>query len=145
MKLHLHTRPDSLLIHSCVLGPAEEGGADGAGGAGNAGKDPHRRYRIRIADTWYTQSLILTPQGVQLWAVEAVSALRMTHFQALAELGAEVVILGVGARAVFPDSALTRPLMPKRLGLDVMDTAAACRTYNILAGDGRAAVAALIV
>lgn len=114
-------------------------------GETDAAQGRNQRYRIKIADIWYKQSLILTPRAVKLWDVEAVSALRMAHFQQLADLGAEVVILGAGKRAVFPHGALTRPLMRKRIGLEVMDTGAACRTYNILAGDGRVAVAALII
>ncbi len=107
------------------------------------------KYRIRIADTWYSQSLILTPQAVQLWAVEDVSDLALRHFEQLAELGheidAEVVILGVGKHTTFPPAVITQPLMRRRIGLEVMDTAAACRTYNILAGDGRPVAAGLIV
>ena len=142
MKLHLNNRPDSLLVHSCVLGRAGNcAGRDIKGGAENSDE----RYRIKIAGIWYEQSVILTPQAVELWDVDDVSAMNITHFQRLAELDAEVVIFGTGKRAVFPHGALTRPLMHKRIGLEVMDTSAACRTYNILAGDGRVVVAALIV
>ncbi len=134
MKLELNHRPDSLLIHSWALDPLKDGA-----------QSDRERYRIRIADTWYRQSLILTPQAVKLWDVKDLSALQTSHFEQLAELGAEVVIIGTGTRTVFPDAALTGPLMRRRIGLEVMDTAAACRTYNILAADGRDAVAALIV
>lgn len=129
MKLHLNPQPDCLLIHSCV-----RGAGDGSG----------ERHRIRIAADWYEESVIVTPQTVELWDVAAADALTDAHFERLAGLGAEVVILGAGARAVFPPPAVTRPLMARRIGLEVMDTAAACRTYNILAGDGRNPVAALI-
>lgn len=145
MKLHLNNHPDSLLIHSWAIGPVESDAAD----APNGGQCYDQRYRIRIADTWYQQSLILTPRSVKLWAVEDVSALELGHFQELAEIvaktGAEVAILGVGNRAVFPQVALTRPLVHRQIGLEVMNIGAACRTYNILAGDGRPTVAALIV
>ena len=140
MKLHLNNRPDSLLIHSWALAPVESG-ANAPNG--------DQRYRIRIADTWYQESLILTPRSVELWDVADVSALDLGHFEHLAELvaktGAEVVILGAGKHAVFPQVALTRPLVHRQVGLEVMDTAAACRTYNILTGDGRPAVAGLIL
>ena len=144
MKLHLNRQPDTLLIHSWAFGP-EQGSDNDAPNDDNSDK----RYRIRIADTWYRQSLILTSRSVKLWAVADVSALELNHFEQLAELGAEldaeVIILGTGKRAVFPRPALTRPLMRRHIGLEVMDTTAACRTYNILAGDGRVAVAALIL
>ncbi|MDD9874679.1 MAG: MTH938/NDUFAF3 family protein [Gammaproteobacteria bacterium] len=135
MKLHLNNRPECLLVHSCVLGRPEHA-ADDAQRA--------RRYHIKIAGDWYRQSLILTPRAVELWDVDEVSALSVPHFERLAGLGAEVVILGTGTRAALVQGALTRPLMRQRIGLEVMDTGAACRTYNILAGDGRKAVAALI-
>ena len=123
MKLHLNKRPgpDTLLIHSWAFGPAEGAGTDAAAPKGD------ECYRIRIADTWYQQSLILTPRSVKLWDVRDVSALAPAHFQQLAELGAEVVILGVGKRAVFPEAALTRSLVNRQIGLEVMDTAAAGR------------------
>ena len=150
MKLHLNNRPDSLLIHSWAFGPAESSPAE-SGPAENGTNTPNsdQRYRIRIADTWYQESLILTPRSVELWDVADVSALDLGHFEQLAELvaktGAEVVILGAGKHAVFPQVALTRPLVHRQVGLEVMDTAAACRTYNILTGDGRPAVAGLIL
>ncbi|MGI9311409.1 MAG: Mth938-like domain-containing protein [bacterium] len=127
MQLQLQRRGDSLLIHSCIPAPADGG-----------------RCRIRIADDWYEQSLILTPQAVALWEVEHADSLTEAHFQRLAELDAEVVILGLGRHAAVVHAALARPLMRRRIGLETMDTAAACRTYNILASDGRRAAAALI-
>jgi uncharacterized protein len=57
----------------------------------------------------------------------------------------EVVIYGSGPRLVFPPAALTRVLFERRIGLETMDTAAACRTYNVLASEGRSVVAALIL
>lgn len=128
-------------MHSCVLGQPEQA-ADDAQPAGNRRRA--RRYHIKIAGDWYRRSLILTPQAVELWDVDEVSALTASHFERLAGLGAEVVILGTGTRAARVQGALTRPLMRRRIGLEVMDTGAACRTYNIVAGDGRKAVAALI-
>lgn len=141
MKLSLHQRQDSLLIHSCVLGPLENNNESNHKGEG---------YRIRIADTWYEQSLIVTPQAVELWEAGDVSALSKADFQRLANFNTEVIILGVGKPEAFkqhgfPPPAITQPLMHKRIGLEVMDTSAACRTYNILVDDGRKAVAALIV
>lgn len=133
MKLHLDNRTDALLVHSCALAAA---GSDSNTGNG--------RHRIKVADKWYDHSLLLTAQAVQTWDVADASALRAAHFRQLAELGVEVILLGTGKRAVFPPPVLTQPLMGKRIGLEVMDTAAACRTYNVLAADGRSVAAALI-
>ena len=67
------------------------------------------------------------------------------HFAQLAELGAELIIFGSGARIRFPQAAWLQPLMAQRTGVETMDTAAACRTYNILAQEGRHVVAALLI
>ena len=151
MKLHLNNRSDTLLIHSWFLGPAEPD-ADGGTlvkaaekGTGKETLHADTGYRIRIADICYAQSLIVTPRSVKMWDVKHLSALALTDFQYLAELGAEVIILGVGKSMAFPEVALTRPLVHRQIGLEVMDTAAACRTYNVLAGDGRPVAAALIL
>jgi uncharacterized protein len=55
------------------------------------------------------------------------------------------VILGTGVKLRFPSPSLTRALVEANIGLEVMDTGAACRTYNILMGDGRRVVAALLM
>ena len=143
MKLHLNNRPDLVLVHSCVVDRDESNTASDAHES-HAGEG-HARYRIRIAENWYKQSLILTSRSVDLWDIDNVSDLSTAHFQRLADLKAEVVILGTGKCIVFPHSAIIQPLMQKHIGLEVMDTGAACRTYNILADDGRRVVACLLI
>ncbi len=93
----------------------------------------------------YTESIILTPKKLEKWTISAVSDLKKTDFVTFANLDMEVLILGSGDIAVFPDPAITEPLMKKGIGMEVMDTAAACRTYNILLSDGRNVVAGLIL
>ena len=61
-----------------------------------------------------------------------------------AALSPELVIFGSGSRLRFPKPALLQPLMTRRIGFETMDTAAACRTYNVLLAEGRAVVAALL-
>lgn len=79
------------------------------------------------------------------WDCTRFEDLTPGHFARLAELGAEVVIFGSGRRNRFPPAAWLRPLIAQRVGLETMDTAAACRTYNILASEGRNVVAALLL
>ena len=93
----------------------------------------------------YNQSLIVSPQMVEMWSASAESGPRREDFTMIADHAPEVVILGTGSRIVFPGPELTRPLVDAGIGLEVMDTQAACRTYNILLADGRAALAALLV
>lgn len=101
---------------------------------------------IGVDGTKHTQSLIVGSRGLlQTWDCAHFEALTPAHFEYLASLETELVIFGSGVRNRFPNPAWLQPLMAKRLGLETMDTAAACRTYNILAGEGRNVVAALIL
>jgi uncharacterized protein len=71
-------------------------------------------------------------------------ALEEKHFAQLATLDAEIVLLGTGPRLRFPHPSLTRPLVESGIGFEVMDTGAACRTYNLLAAEGRKVLAAIL-
>lgn len=103
------------------------------------------RYQVRIGDTLHKESIILTPEKLEMWHISQVSDLKKEDFVHFAKLDAEVLILGTGDTMVFPDPALTQALMEKGIGMEVMDTAAACRTYNVLLSDGRSVVAGLIL
>ena len=93
----------------------------------------------------YRRSCIVPWQGaMQDWPVEQFAALQASHFEQLAALSPELVIFGSGLRLRFVPAALLRPLYERRIGVETMDTAAACRTYNVLISEGRAVVAALL-
>lgn len=79
------------------------------------------------------------------WEVADFAALRVADFERLAMLPIEILLLGTGARLRFPDPRLTQPLRDAGIGLDVMDTSAACRTYNILLAEERRVGAALLI
>jgi uncharacterized protein len=79
------------------------------------------------------------------WPCERFEELTQEHFNAVAELRPELVIFGSGARLRFLPPAFFRSLMAQRIGVETMDTLAACRTYNILAGEGRHVIAALLI
>ncbi len=72
-------------------------------------------------------------------------ALTVSHFQQLLALKPEVILLGTGEVHLFPEPALLAPLYPARIGLEVMTTDAACRTFNVLVSEGRSVLAALFV
>jgi uncharacterized protein len=78
------------------------------------------------------------------WAVSRFEELRSTDFDALAISGLELVLLGSGQRLRFPQPAWLQALIEQGIGVETMDTAAACRTYNILASEGRKVMAALL-
>ena len=100
---------------------------------------------VEINQIRYTTSLIITPDQVEPWPVAGFEALQASDFERLRDLRSEVVLLGTGSRQHFPHPRLTRPLSDARIGLEVMDTQAACRTYNILMAESRKVVAALLV
>ena len=89
-------------------------------------------------------SLIVTPQTVLDWPVAAFAELKSEDFEALETLGLEIVLLGTGPRQRFPHPRLTAALREARIGLEVMDVQAACRTYNILVAEERKVAAALL-
>jgi uncharacterized protein len=93
-----------------------------------------------------TRSVIVSSKGERIdWPSSRFEDLGPEHFAQLAALDAEVVIFGSGSRLRFPRPAWLKPLMARRIGLETMDTAAACRTYNILAQEGRSVAAALLL
>jgi uncharacterized protein len=79
------------------------------------------------------------------WPAASVDALAGDHLAAILELHPEIAILGTGSSFRFPEPARLAPLHQARIGVEVMDTHAACRTYNILLGEGRNVVAAVIL
>ena len=101
--------------------------------------------RVTINDKTYAHSVIVTPQTLMDWPPAGFADLAAAHFQVLADMRPEVVILGTGARLQFPAASLTRALAEAQIGVEVMDTGAACRTYNILMSDGRRVAAALLM
>jgi len=93
-----------------------------------------------------TASVVVGSRGQrQPWNCARFEDLTPEHFAQLAELETELIVFGSGARNRFPPPAWLQPLMARRIGLETMDTQAACRTYNILAGEGRNVVAALLL
>ncbi|MGZ8253609.1 MAG: Mth938-like domain-containing protein [Burkholderiaceae bacterium] len=99
---------------------------------------------IEINNVRHATALVLTPVSVIPWAATSFEALAEADFERLHALDPEVVLLGTGSRQRFPHPRLSRALVEARIGLEVMDTSAACRTYNILMAEGRKVVAALI-
>ena len=79
------------------------------------------------------------------WNCDRFEDLTQAHFTQLTESQPELVIFGSGNRIRFVPPALLQVLMQKRIGIETMDTLAACRTYNVLAGEGRRVMAALLI
>src|SRR3989338_6821697 len=101
---------------------------------------------VQINESRHTASLILAPtQVLTPWPGESFEALAAEHFRPAIDLVPEILLLGVGRRLRFPPAACLKLLIEANIGFEVMDTAAACRTYNILMAEGRNVAAALII
>lgn len=101
---------------------------------------------VQIDQTiWRSSALVSSSGAVQAWACCRFEDLSEGDFAQLAALDPEVVLLGTGAHQRFVHPALTQTLALRQLGLDVMDTHAACRTYNVLAAEGRRVAVALLI
>jgi uncharacterized protein len=118
MKLHLNTAPDLNIVR-----------AYGAG-------------QVTVGMQTYTSSLVISPHRIiPDWRPTTVIELTSEDLQRIEDLQPEIILLGTGNRLHFPS---LRPA-DRAVGFEVMDTAAACRTYNILAGEGRNVAAALMI
>jgi uncharacterized protein len=101
---------------------------------------------IRVGGSSYRSSLIVAPDRVlDHWRPESVERLEPEDFAPVLSLEPEIIVLGTGAAQTFPDPAVYALAINRGVGLEIMDTGAACRTYNILMSEGRRVVAALIM
>jgi uncharacterized protein len=101
---------------------------------------------ITIVDRPLTRSFVLAPdQVIEDWPVTNAAAFDEAAADTIAALKPEVVLLGTGEKQVFPPREALVSLLRRRIGVEVMDNAAASRTYNLLASEGRRAVAAFML
>ena len=100
---------------------------------------------ITLIDREFTCSFLLAPNQAMEWSVDSALALEAGHVDALLSLQPELIILGTGPRQLFPAAAFLAGFLRKGIGIEVMDNAAAARTYNLLAGEGRRVVAGFIL
>lgn len=101
---------------------------------------------VKINNQIYNNNVVVLPERlIQDWAQGGFEGLTEADFTVLAELGADILLIGTGERQRFPHPSLLRPLMAARIGFEFMDVAAACRTYNVLMSEDRKVAAALIL
>ena len=106
----------------------------------------HEPGRIWVgADVFEASVLVPWVGPVQPWPVLQPGELTPAHFEQILALKPELVVFGSGTRLQFVKPALYRALIERGVGIETMDTAAACRTYNVLAMEGRTVVAALLI
>lgn len=113
--------PSSLLVRACTPG------------------------KIIINDQSYSSNLLLSPSLVLPdWQVDDPASIAAADFDDAVKMEPDLIIFGTGDKLVFPDTSVSAALLARGIGFEVMDTRAACRTYNLLAMDRRSVVAALL-
>lgn len=102
---------------------------------------------VLIGGTRHETGLLLTAAGIEAapWTGLDFDALTAAHFEWIAQRELDILLLGTGTRLRFPHPSLTRALVEAQIGLEVMGIGALCRTYNILAAEGRNVGAAVLI
>jgi uncharacterized protein len=124
MELNLDSfRKDHFLIKSC--------NADG----------------IQVNEQQFSQSIVVClDQAPRSWSPDSIDKISANEISALLHVGnPELILIGTGVKHCFPPAVVLIPLLEAKIGYEIMDTAAACRTYNVLAAEGRRVVAGLIL
>jgi uncharacterized protein len=102
--------------------------------------------RVRINGRDYARRVAVSARHITLdWGPDDMAALTSEHLEAVLGASTQVLIIGTGARQRFPPPEVQFALLARGIGVEVMDTGAACRTYNILVSEGRDVVAALLM
>ena len=101
---------------------------------------------VEINKTPYAHAVVLSSDGaISEWSAQSFENLEAHHFSQLIDLKPELILIGTGKRQRFPKPELLKALISAKIGFEIMDSQAACRTYNILVGEGRKVLLALIV
>ena len=105
----------------------------------------YRHGEIIINEKKINCSVIITVDEIIEWEPQRFDAITAEHIDRLAEYQPEIVILGCGERQQFPAPHITAGLLAQGIGVEIMNTDAACRTFNVLVSEDRRVVAALIL
>lgn len=115
----------------------------------SAGINVIRAYgpgRINVSDRIYNNSLVLAPDRVlDDWPPQRFEDITLEHLQVALDLRPEILVIGTGSALKFPEAHITADIQSRGIGLEVLDTAAACRTYNVLVSENRKVAAALLI
>ena len=100
---------------------------------------------IRVGERTYTQSLVISADQIRPdWPVQSFEDFESSHFELLFQLEPDLVLLGTGANQRFLSAELMMEFHQRGIGIEIMNTAAACRTFNVLVAESRRVVAALL-
>lgn len=143
MKFVLETG-SKILIHSYDIGTLSISGIS----------SNHPELETGLIDEWdadnhlgiFRQSVTLRTSGkIQAWAPQTFSDLCPDHFTGFIETKPEIILLGTGHKLRFPPQDCLKLLQQNNLGYEVMNTAAACRTFNVLAAEDRDVILAVLM
>ena len=101
---------------------------------------------FKVSGQRYETGIAVTPENTDIWTKKQLNDLSIDDFMSILEKADsyDVCLLGTGAVSVFPESSLLKELKSKGLKPDIMDSGAACRTYNVLMAEGRRVIALLL-
>jgi len=101
---------------------------------------------VEINKILYANAVLLSSDGaISNWSAQSFDSLEASHFSQMVDLKPELVLIGTGSRQRFPKPELLKALVQAKIGFEIMNSQAACRTYNILVGEGRQVLLALIM
>jgi uncharacterized protein len=101
---------------------------------------------VTINNQHFYRSVVITrDQIIADWPPQRFTDLQPSHLGSLTMLNPQILLLGTGDNQQFPHPEVLKPLVDQRIGFEIMDTAAACRTYNIILAEGRQVAAALML
>ncbi len=102
--------------------------------------------QVVVNQQTYTRTLVVMPNEILTdWPPDCFDTLRAEHFAALTQYAFDVLLLGTGKRLRFPERSLLSPIEARGIGVEVMDTGAACRTYDLLLAEQRSVAAVLLM
>ncbi len=102
--------------------------------------------KLKVNEQLYDTSMVIFPDALHTdWPCNSINELTVGHFDEIIARNPDIVLLGTGVKQRFPSTELRRSLAAAGLNLEIMDTAAACRTYNLLVAEGRDVAAAVII
>lgn len=102
--------------------------------------------KVTINEREYSESLVLSPDKIiQPWPVTSVEQLQVQHLECIFDLKPDVILLGTGEKQIFPEVEILGHFTQQGYSLEVMNTGALCRTYNILVAEDRHVIAAFIL
>ncbi len=108
--------------------------------------DAYGDHGFRFAETSHRGALLILPSGMYGWQPEAFEAVDTPSFSRVFDeaSGIDFLLFGTGEKRLVPPAEISRAFLDAGVGLEIMDTGAACRTYNVLLGEARAVAAALL-